>query len=183
MAENPRAMPDPATELSPPWPMAIAVVLLVILVAVFFTRAYGRGVRKRVRQQARDIARDFSAYLDDRRPSHELREAVEDAEPGAFWGALEPLAFRLPRADWLRLSHVLDRSRHEHSPAFPFHVYKLFVRCEIVGGRPAASADTTAVDFFAEAALPPLSISRVTEGQIRRMFEHLRHPDWPTDFE
>jgi ADP-ribose pyrophosphatase YjhB (NUDIX family) len=83
----------------------------------------------------------------------------------------------------VKLLAVLDRSRHGHSPAFPFHVYKFFVRCDIVGGRPAASAETTAVDFFAETALPPLSISRVTEGQIRRMFEHLRNPDWPCDFE
>lgn len=83
----------------------------------------------------------------------------------------------------MKLLAVLDRSRHEHTPAFPFHVYKLFVRCEIVGGRPEASAETTAVGFFDEADLPPLSISRVTQSQIRRMFDHLRHPDWPTDFE
>jgi ADP-ribose pyrophosphatase YjhB (NUDIX family) len=83
----------------------------------------------------------------------------------------------------LKLLAVLDRSRHEHTPTFPFHVYKLFVRCEIVGGRPETSAETTAVGFFDETDLPPLSVSRVTAGQIRRMFEHLRHPDWPTDFE
>jgi ADP-ribose pyrophosphatase YjhB (NUDIX family) len=83
----------------------------------------------------------------------------------------------------VKILAVLDRSRHEHTPAFPFHVYKLFVRCEIVGGRPAPRVETTAVGFFDEADLPPLSISRVTEGQIRRMFEHLRHPDWPTDFD
>ena len=83
----------------------------------------------------------------------------------------------------VKLLAVLDRSRHEHMPAFPFHVFKLFFQCEIVGGRPEASAETTAVGFFAESDLPPLSTSRVTAGQIRRTFEHLRHPDWPTDFE
>ena len=36
--------------------------------------------------------------------------------------------------------------------------------------------------FFAEDALPELSLGRVTKGQIMRLFEHSRHPDWPTDF-
>jgi ADP-ribose pyrophosphatase YjhB (NUDIX family) len=83
----------------------------------------------------------------------------------------------------VKLLALLDRSRHAHAPAFPFHVYKLFVRCDIVGGRATPSAETTAVGFFDEADLPPLSTSRVTLGQIQRMFEHLRHADWPTDFD
>jgi len=78
---------------------------------------------------------------------------------------------------------VYDRSLHEHEPPFPYHVYKLFVRCDIVGGTAASSHETTEVEFFAETALPPLSVSRVTERQLRRMFDHYRHPDWPTDFD
>ena len=30
--------------------------------------------------------------------------------------------------------------------------------------------------------MPPLSEPRVTMGQISRMFEHYRHPEWLTDF-
>ena len=82
-----------------------------------------------------------------------------------------------------KLLAVYDRSLHEHEPPFPYHVYKLFVRCDIVGGTAASSHETTEVEFFAETALPPLSVSRVTERQLRRMFEHYRHPDWPTDFD
>jgi hypothetical protein len=26
-------------------------------------------------------------------------------------------------------------------------------------------------------------VSRVTERQLKRMFEHHRHPDWPTEFD
>jgi ADP-ribose pyrophosphatase YjhB (NUDIX family) len=83
----------------------------------------------------------------------------------------------------IKLLAVLDRSRHGHEPAFPFHVYKMFVRCEILGGAPAPSSETTDVGFFDEHHLPPLSVSRVTSGQLRRVFEHLRHPEWPTDFD
>ena len=34
-----------------------------------------------------------------------------------------------------------------------------------------------------EDEIPELSTSRVTRLQIGRLFEHLRHPDWPTDFD
>jgi len=83
----------------------------------------------------------------------------------------------------VKILSVLDRSRHGHEPAFPFHVYKIFVRCEILGGRATPSSETTEVDFYREGHLPRLSISRVTAEQIQRLFDHLRHPDWPTDFD
>jgi hypothetical protein len=37
--------------------------------------------------------------------------------------------------------------------------------------------------FYREKGIPPLSISRVTPGQIARLFEHHRHPEWPADFD
>jgi ADP-ribose pyrophosphatase YjhB (NUDIX family) len=82
-----------------------------------------------------------------------------------------------------KLLAVFDRSLHDHEPAFPFHVYKLFVRCDLVGGVAATSHETSDVAFFEEHALPPLSLSRVTGPQIGRMFEHRRNPDWPTDLD
>jgi Hydrolase of X-linked nucleoside diphosphate N terminal len=54
---------------------------------------------------------------------------------------------------------------------------------QVVGGAEATSEETTAVGFFAEDALPPLSLGRVTEGQVRRMFEHARDASLPTDFD
>lgn len=82
-----------------------------------------------------------------------------------------------------KLLAVFDRSKHPHEPAFPFHVYKLFLRCEIIGGTATASAETDGVDFFAEAELPELSTTRITQAQIHRLFEHLRDPALPTDFD
>jgi len=78
---------------------------------------------------------------------------------------------------------VFDRSKHPHEPAFPFHVYKMFLHCEIIGGAATASVETAAVGFFAEAELPELSNTRITREQILRMFEHQRQPDLPTDFD
>ena len=82
-----------------------------------------------------------------------------------------------------KLLAVWDREKHGHLPPFPYHVYKLFFRCEIVGGEARSSDETGEVAFFRESELPELSVSRVTRSQIRRLFEHLRQPELPTDFD
>lgn len=82
----------------------------------------------------------------------------------------------------VKLLAVLDKGKHDHPPDF-WSVYKLFVRCELLGGSPVSSIETSEVGFFAQDELPPLSRGRVTEAQLARLFEHLRHPDWPTDFD
>lgn len=86
------------------------------------------------------------------------------------------------RARATKLLAVFDRNKHPHTPK-PYHVYKLFFGCELVGGTPSQSVETSDVGFFGEGQIPELSISRVTPDQITRMFEHLRNPDMPTDFD
>ncbi len=83
----------------------------------------------------------------------------------------------------LKLLAVYDRSKHPHVPPLPFHIYKLFFLCELLGGEASPSLETSDVGFFAEDEIPPLSISRTTEAQLVRMFAHLRHPHWPADFD
>ena len=86
----------------------------------------------------------------------------------------------LVKAD--KLLAVYDRNLHGHPP-YIFHLYKLFISCELLGGQPADSIETAGADFFAEDAHPPLSLSRFTEDELHRMFHHLHHPDLPTDFD
>lgn len=81
-----------------------------------------------------------------------------------------------------KLLALYDRDRQGHPP-MPFHAYKVFFQCELLGGSPTGSIETDGVDFFAEDALPDLSLGRVTAAQLHRFFEHDRHPDWPTDFD
>jgi ADP-ribose pyrophosphatase YjhB (NUDIX family) len=81
-----------------------------------------------------------------------------------------------------RLLAVYDRNKHGHPP-HAYHIYKLFFECEIVGGSPVESSETDGVAFFAEDALPALSITRVTPAQIQRLFELHRNPALATDFD
>jgi ADP-ribose pyrophosphatase YjhB (NUDIX family) len=83
-----------------------------------------------------------------------------------------------------KLAAVWDRARNPHVPSYTFHIWKLFFVCEIIGGEARGGLETSAVEFFAEDELPrDLSISRVLLPQLRRMFEHMRRPELPTDFD
>lgn len=82
-----------------------------------------------------------------------------------------------------KLAAVYDRAKHPHEPPFPFHIYKLFFLCDILGGAPSPSGETSAVDFFHPDALPPLSRTRLLPEQVRRLFEHWRNPALRTDFD
>lgn len=82
----------------------------------------------------------------------------------------------------LKLLAVYDKNKHDHPPSI-YHAYKLFFLCELLGGSPTHTIETDGVDFFPEDALPELSVTRVTTGQIARLFEHYRNPNWPTDFD
>ncbi|PGY04906.1 NUDIX hydrolase [Bacillus sp. AFS031507] len=78
----------------------------------------------------------------------------------------------------IKLIGVLDKKCHPHPPSL-YHVYKMFIQCEIIGGQPKEGIETSAVEFFAENELPSLSIARNTESQIKLAFKHLRNPQEP----
>jgi ADP-ribose pyrophosphatase YjhB (NUDIX family) len=82
----------------------------------------------------------------------------------------------------VKLLACLDRNKHPH-PSIPFHAYKLVFRCELIGGAPSASSETTEVGFFAEEQIPALSLTRTLPEQIRFVFESLRDPAAPTAFD
>lgn len=82
----------------------------------------------------------------------------------------------------VKLLGVLDKKCHPH-PASPYHVYKIFIQCEIIGGEPQTGIETNAVEFFSEDDLPPLSVARNTESQIQLAFKHLHNPQEPVYFD
>jgi len=87
------------------------------------------------------------------------------------------------RARTERLLAVFDRAKHPHDPPFPFHIYKMFFLCKIEGGEATPSSETSSVDFFGVEALPPLSLSRITEDQIQFCFRAGLNATIPTAFD
>jgi ADP-ribose pyrophosphatase YjhB (NUDIX family) len=83
----------------------------------------------------------------------------------------------------VKLAAVYDRAKHAHLPPYAFHIYKMFFICEIVGGVPTPGLKTDGVGFFDRDELPELSISRVLDYQISRMFLHANSPELPTEFD
>jgi ADP-ribose pyrophosphatase YjhB (NUDIX family) len=82
----------------------------------------------------------------------------------------------------VKLLACWDRNKYPHPP-IPFHAYKLVFRCELLGGSPAPSAETTEVGFFAEDQIPALSLTRTVPEQIRFVFQGRRDADAATAFD
>ena len=82
----------------------------------------------------------------------------------------------------VKLLALYDRNKHEHPPHL-YHIWKVFILCELLGGEPRESVETAGVGFFCEDSIPELSLGRTTARQITRLFQHHRHPDWPADFD
>lgn len=81
-----------------------------------------------------------------------------------------------------KLVAVLDWNRHSPVKQL-FHVYKLIFWCELLGGEPKPSLETSEVGFFAADALPALSRTRITEAQIQLAFRHRARPELATEFD
>jgi ADP-ribose pyrophosphatase YjhB (NUDIX family) len=82
-----------------------------------------------------------------------------------------------------KLAAVWDRAKQGHPPG-PYSIAKLFFVCELIGGRPQTSLETSEIGWFAEAEIPAdLSFGRVLPHQIARMFAHWRTPELPTEFD
>jgi ADP-ribose pyrophosphatase YjhB (NUDIX family) len=86
------------------------------------------------------------------------------------------------RVSVTKLAAVFDKERHDHPPV-PHHSFLMFFLCDLIGGEPRGSVETSEVGWFSPDGLPELSITRATGFQIRRMFDHHSDPSLPTDFD
>jgi len=86
------------------------------------------------------------------------------------------------KARVIKLAALFDRNLHPHPP-FGYHLWKAFFLCELLGGEAQPSIETSAVGFFAEDDLPPLSRGRISVRQVQHMFEHHRNAQLPASFD
>jgi ADP-ribose pyrophosphatase YjhB (NUDIX family) len=113
--------------------------------------------------------------------------------PGGWVDVGEPLSLAVERevreesgyeVKAVKLLALYDRNADIHGhPAYIFHLYKIFVLCELLGGIPTNSIETGGVEWVSEDEIPPLSVARTTHQEILRLFEHMRSPYLPTDFD
>ena len=71
-----------------------------------------------------------------------------------------------------KLAAVWDRARHPHGTVEPFHVWRLFFLCEIIGGEPQMWAGDERSGFLrgarvAGGAIDPAGIASPTEAHVR----------------
>lgn len=95
--------------------LGAAVVFAVITVAFAVVRAAERRGRALARARSRGLATLFQAFLDGRVRAERVRAAVDRRGAAALWSALEPLAHRLERGQWGRLSEALAGNPHERA--------------------------------------------------------------------
>jgi len=77
---------------------------------------------------------------------------------------------------------VFDANRGGRPLEF-FHAYKIVFLCEITGGEPKASLETSDVGFFAFDDLPPLSPNRTNLRHLREVQAHLSDGNRPAAFD
>jgi ADP-ribose pyrophosphatase YjhB (NUDIX family) len=83
----------------------------------------------------------------------------------------------------VKLAAVWDRARQAQPPT-AFSVVRLFFICELEGGEPRTSLETSEVGWFAETDIPTdLSLRRTLPHHISRMFAHRRDPGLATEFD
>jgi len=82
----------------------------------------------------------------------------------------------------VKLLAVLDKKFHPHPPS-PYHTYKIFLLCEVLGGTLQIGSETLDVQYFNRAELPELSVERGTVSQINLMFEFLDNQQKQAVFE
>jgi ADP-ribose pyrophosphatase YjhB (NUDIX family) len=74
-----------------------------------------------------------------------------------------------------RLLAVFDKMRHGHPPD-KYHIYKLFILCEDMGGEIKPGMETLDARWVSREEQMPLSTPRLTQEEVDFMFEFLDNP-------
>jgi len=82
----------------------------------------------------------------------------------------------------LRLIALQDRNKH-NAPLYIHNICKVFVLCEMLGGKFEANLETLASGFFDINNLPELAVEKTTEAQIRLCYDAYKNPNWEVIFD
>jgi ADP-ribose pyrophosphatase YjhB (NUDIX family) len=79
------------------------------------------------------------------------------------------------------ITAVVDRERAGY-PAHPHAIYKIFFLCDLCGGMPRVSHESSEVGFFPVDALPELDTQRSSALDIAQAWQCVLAPSLPTRF-
>jgi len=83
----------------------------------------------------------------------------------------------------VKLLALFDRDRQGHTPPYPFSIYKIFFLCDIIGGSPKTSSETSDVKFFAQNEIPLLSKARTLPHELDLFFKQHKEGKYQTHFD
>ena len=83
----------------------------------------------------------------------------------------------------VRLISVQDRNKH-NKPIYAYGVCKVFVLCEVIGGKFEENIETTEIRYFSADELPEnLAEEKTSREQIEMCFEAYAVDNWQTQFD
>ena len=83
----------------------------------------------------------------------------------------------------VRLISVQDRNKH-NKPIYAYGVCKVFVLCEVIGGKFEENIETTEIRYFSADELPEnLAEEKTSREQIEMCFEAYADDNWQTQFD
>jgi ADP-ribose pyrophosphatase YjhB (NUDIX family) len=81
-----------------------------------------------------------------------------------------------------RIIAIQDRNKH-NTPLFAYGICKIFILCNIIGGKFESNIETCDSDFFNINELPILSAERTTKKQIEMCFNAYHNKKWEVIFD
>ena len=82
----------------------------------------------------------------------------------------------------LKIISVQDRNKH-NKPIYAYGVCKIFILCNIIGGKFVENIETTEIKYFALDELPLLAEEKNNKEQIEMCFKAYKDKDWQVQFD
>lgn len=81
-----------------------------------------------------------------------------------------------------RVIAIQDRNKH-NKPIYAYGVCKVFVECEVIGGKFVENIETTEIGYFSLENIPKLAEEKNSYEQIKMCFEAKNNKEWKTMFD